>query len=655
MKIKPVVTLPYYPATLLQLFIPLLLLWLSRFAFAWYNADMFGDVNFGKLLGLSMSGMKFDLCAWAWFNSLFILMRFLPFGLIKKKGYILATGVVYVVCNSLMLLPALADIPFFRFNGSRLRWQAVTTIWSDPDMTRIVLSFAKDYWWGFLVGALLVAFLIFIVFCIKVGSYPFEKLSFRKSLSIRTVLFLGVVGATFLCIRGHVGPGRPLSIGDAVWGTSEASQMNVVLNTPFCILRSLKNDNRIEEMRFFSDEELKKIRSSLYKADPNGKLNGKNIMVITIESGGAVWLDSLNPVKGDTVRGLMPFLDSIASKSIVFPHAFTTGVRSIEGITAIFTGVPTFGEMILMTSPYYANTIDAPAGLLKEEGYSTRFYFGGNRGSFNIDQTLNVAGFDRVVSREDYGLDRDFDGQWGVWDHKMAEYAVRDISTLPQPFFAGWFTLNPHGPYGVPQDWNDKGYRFGDDMRRTVEYEDRAIKYFFQMAEKQPWFKNTIFIIIGDHGFRDLKGTVYDSRFVLPHIALMIYAPDGSLQPERMENKFVTQFDLPPTILSLAGYPKEYVALGEDILSGCEDTYALMYIKGGYQVVGSRYALRLSSDLKRVEGVYDWANDYGMEKPLEKYDSEEVEEMLRWAQAFMQDYTERLNRNQLSRRALISR
>ncbi|MDE6682149.1 MAG: LTA synthase family protein, partial [Muribaculaceae bacterium] len=435
--------------------------------------------------------------------------------------YLTASNIIFVICNSLMLLPALADVPCFRFNGNHLRWLAITTIWSDPEMGKIILSFAKDYWWSFLCALLLIALLIMTAFAIKPSSSPFRSLSKSKAISLRIAIFILSAGATFLCIRGHVGPGRPLSIGDAVWGTSEAPQMNVVLNTPFCILRTLKKENRIEEMRFFSDEELKQIRTSVHKAVPGAQLNRKNIMVITIESGGIVWLDSFNPVKSDTTVSLMPFLDSIASKSVVFPHAFTTGVRSIEGITSIFAGVPTFGDMILMTSPYYANSIDAPANLLKQKGYSTRFYFGGNRGSFNIDQTLNVAGFEKVITREDYGLDRDFDGQWGVWDHKMAEYAVEDISSLPQPFFAGWFTLNPHAPFGVPQDWDTGPYRYSDEMRQTVEYEDRAIREFFRLAEKEPWYGNTIFIIIGDHGFRALKEPVYLSRFLLPHIALM--------------------------------------------------------------------------------------------------------------------------------------
>lgn len=370
-------------------------------------------------------------------------------------------------------------------------------------------------------------------------------------------------------------------------------------------------------------------------------------MVIALESGASLWVDRLNPVPGDTVRQLMPFLDSIASASLVFPNTFTTGVRSIEGITNIFGGIPTFGDMILLSSPYYANTFDAPVALLKKKGYSTRFYFGGNHGSFNIDQTLKAFGFDEVVTRSEYGNEADYDGAWGIWDHKMGEYAARDLSQLPEPFIAGWFTLNPHGPYGVPSGWNDKGYRSADLMRRTVEYEDRALRHFFEVASSQPWFDNTVFVFVGDHGFRDLKGTIYDSPGILPHIITMIYAPDGTVAPGR-DDRVAGQYDIAPTLLSLAEYDEDYISLGTPLLDENRSGYALMYIKGAYRLYGKEYAVSMTADFSGAEGVYDRVNDPYMEHALSEYDREEVRRMTVWAQAFMQDYSTRLNDNTLS-------
>lgn len=639
------VRLPYYSATLLQLLIPLFLLWLIRFPFTFYNAAALGSPSFLRVLQLSWVGLKFDLCAWAWFNILFIFLRFLPFEFVIRKGYLLASNIVLFVCNLLLLLPALADIPFFAFNGSHLRWSSITTIWSDPNVYGIIFSFSKDYWWAFLSGVLLILLLSFIAFGISPSRLPWCRRDIFHAFLIRLGIFIAAAGISFICIRGHLGPGRPLSIGDATWGTSEAPELNIVLNTPFCIIRTLHNDFKVEEYSFFTKEKLNSIRSSLHKGKNRQKRY--NLMVVAVESGSAIWLDSINPVKGDTIRGLMPFLDSIASRSVIFPRAYTTGVRSIEGITNIFGGVPTFNDMILMTSPYYANTFDAPASLLKEKGYSTRFYFGGNRGSFNIDQTLKTFGFDQIFSREDYGNDNDFDGAWGIWDHKMGEFAARDLTSLPQPFIAGWFTLNPHGPFDVPSDWQTEGYKAKDDMRRTVEYEDRSLRHFFEVAKTQPWYDNTIFLLIGDHGSRDLKGTVYDSPAVLPRIVMMLFSPDGSLPPAKIADRCVAQYDVVPTVLGLLGYPEEYVALGEDMLSQDHSGYAIMFINGAYRICSPRYAVCLSPDLKKIEGVFDVNSDYEMKNNLTDYDREEVRKMVEWGRAFMQDYSVRLNNNQL--------
>lgn len=410
----------------------------------------------------------------------------------------------------------------------------------------------------------------------------------------------------------------------------------------------MHNDIRIEESDFFTSEKLSSIRSSVHY--PTHTLTGKqkNIVVITIESGSSIWVKGLTPVKNDTTMAFMPFLDSISKKSVVFTNAFTTGIRSIEGITAIFGGVPTFDDMILMTSPYFSNTFDAPASLLKKEGYATRFYFGGNHGSFNIDQTLKTFGFEEVVTRKEYDNDMDFDGEWGIWDHKMGEFAARDLSKLPQPFIAGWFTLNPHGPFHVPDNWQTGGYLSKDPMRMTVQYEDRALRHFFDVAKTQPWYEDTIFILVGDHGSREQKGTIYDSSFIMPHIVLMIFTPDGSLPPQRIENITVSQLDLPSTMLALAGYPRSYVSLGQNILSPSHPGYALMFIHGAFQICSTEYAVRLSTDMKEIEGVYDITTDYAMTNKLSQFNTEEVDRMVEWGRAFLQDYSERLNHDRLS-------
>lgn len=160
---------------------------------------------------------------------------------------------------------------------------------------------------------------------------------------------------------------------------------------------------------------------------------------------------------------------------------------------------------------------------------------------------------------------------------------------------------------------------------------------------------NTIFIITGDHGCRDLKGTPYDGMFIQPHVIFMAYAPDGSIPPARIENRVMTQFDIGPTILGMLRYPEPYVAVGTDMMDNSRPHYALGFFNGQYQVTGPRYLITLTQDAKQIDKVFDIAGDPTATTIATSPDSAETLGMLHWAQAFLQDFTERMNSDSLHR------
>lgn len=636
----------YYAVTALQLFIPLLLLWLTRFLFAFYNADLVGNPSFWRVLTLSGGGLRFDLSAWAYFNVLFIVMRVLPWQFVYNRIYLAISNTIYCITNFVMLAVAIGDIPFFRFSGSRLRLPAVQDMLREDALGGIILSYTGHYWWAFLLGILVLAVLIGVCFIRPTG----HLLTLRTrwlTFATRITLMFAALFLTFCAMRGTLGKGRPLSIADAVWYTSTPPETNIVLNSPYCVLRSVEGGSRVPEMNFFSEAEAESIRSSVHKAH-KGELIRKNVVVITLESGSQHWIDRLNDVPGGKPWKLMPFLDSLASVSLVNRHMLATGKRSIEGLTAIYGGFPTFGDMLYMSSPYNANRVDSYARLLRDEGYDTRFYFGGNHGSYSIDALAKAMGYNAVIDRDTYNNDADFSGHWGIFDHAMGAYAARDMSALRQPFVTGWFTLDLHEPFNVPSEWNAKGYRNAEKgVLRSAEYTDRAMRHFFEIARTQPWYNNTIFIITGDHGTRDMKGTVYDGLYIQPHVMCMIYAPDGSIAPGEIIDRPMSQFDIGPTILSLLNYPKDYVALGSDMTDVTAPHYAIGFFNGQYQITGNQYHILLTENARAIDKVYDITADPLLKSPLAPPYPPETEKMLRWAEAFLQDYTHRLNSDSL--------
>lgn len=631
-------------ATLWQLAVAFLLLWLSRFAFAAYNADICQIGSFGEILRLALAGVRFDLSALVYFNALFIVMRIVPFGFVYNRIYERVTMWIYGVCNSLLLAINLGDIPYFRFTGARLRWSNILNITTDSDIWRIILQYAGSYWWAFGSVVLVVALMIWLASRVRLRS-PSGLLG---RVWMRIVMAVIFAGAAFLAMRGRVGAGVPLAIPDAAFAVEKSPQINVVLNSPFCILRSLNRmkSNVEEELAFFDETKLGEIRNSVH--DGADSLRKRNIVTIVIESGGSVWLDSIGPRIGGEKHGLMPFLDSIAGCSAVFVHTIACSRSSCGGFTAVSCGFPAFDPFYFMLSPYNKNTLDSPARLLSKKGWDTTFYYGCKHGSFNIDQTAFASGYSRIVDRETYGDDNDYDGMWGIFDYPMAEYIASDLGTRPEPFLANWFTVSAHGPFSIPDGWDTSGYKHADaSPERGLEYTDQALRRFFELASDQPWYRNTTFIITGDHGNRDFKGTDYDTPYIQSHIPFIVFAPDGSVASGFYEDRVFSQHDIAATTLALARYDEPYVQLGVDAFDASAESFGIQRISGRYMVVGPRYAIFTSPDVMTVEEVYDIIEDPAMKLPLSDYDSAEAHSLLRQAQAFLQDYTGRLLHDRL--------
>jgi phosphoglycerol transferase MdoB-like AlkP superfamily enzyme len=621
----------------------LLLLWLTRFAFAAYNAQMVDVDSFGELMWLAVNGLRFDITAVVYFNLLFIAMRILPFKFTTNRKYLSISSLIYYITNILLLVINLCDIPYFRFSGSRMRWNSLIEMASDSNILGIIASYFSGYWWAYLLVIMVAALLIYLYN--RVTITPTRCTAWQR---IAAFVLLGAV--SFLGMRGRVGHGLPLAIADASWNIRTAPQINVVLNSPFCVIRSINKDNDLQRYNFFTDAQLAKMRNSVHTGNDQ-TYKQKNVFLIVLESGSQLWLDGLNIVKGDSPRGIMPFLDSIATQSLVCQHTIATGVRSIEGISAILGGFPTFDPYLYMLSPYNSDILDAPAALLAKDGYNTMFYYGCGRGSFNIDQMAHACGFEKTVDRDTYNNDSDFDGSWGIYDHAMIEYAIKDIAGYDSasPFFATWFSVTAHGPFNTPSDWQPDGYKYGTDRpEHGIEYTDRALRHLFTLAKREPWYNNTIFIITADHGNREQVNTKYDTPYIKNHVPFIVFTPDGSVQPEIITDRVMSQFDIPATLLSLLGYNKSYVSIGNDIRDNSVNHYGILLTNNQYAVIGTHYAIMLNAKTMAIDNVYDITTDQALTQPLTVYDNAEVKKMQNWAKSLLQDANNRIIDNKLS-------
>lgn len=638
-----------YAVTAMQFLAAVIVMELLRGVFMLYNSDLMCGCSFKWVCYLFVCGLRFDLCATAWFLLPFMVMRILPFSFITRRGYVRASGVMYGIGATLLMLLQVGDTFYFPFSGSRLNWQSLKMLVEDPSMIGVLFSYVGQYWWAFLFGLVLIG----LMWCIALlpggdrRSVPVADIGRRRAARVGMFVLMG--GAVLLCIRGKLGGGKPVDLTDAYVVMPDLRHYNVVINTPFSVLRSIGDNGELPVYDFFADDEIEAMRPPVHMASLPDSLNlrGKNIVFIVLESGTSLWLDNLAVKKGESAACHQPFLNDLAAKSLAVRHAMGSGKRSIEGITGIFGGFPTYSPMYYLASPYSNNDIDAHVSLLRDHmGYATKFYYGGHHGAFNIDIILRVMGFSEVTNRENLSAVVNEGNKWGIYDHVMARYIVSDISRLPEPFYAGWFTLSPHPPFDVPADFNSSA---SDAHLREVEYADHALKLFFEEAAKQPWFDNTVFILTGDHGSRDMGEGVYSTPYICNHIIFMIYTPDGSIAPGVIEDRVLTHFDMGPTVLDLAGYDREYFSLGRSLFDpAAGDGFVLTSADGYFLACDPEFAVALSGDFKQVGDAFMVTADPTLESPLPRPYPARVDSLVDKARAFMQDYSARMRGNRMT-------
>ena len=374
----------------------------------------------------------------------------------------------------------------------------------------------------------------------------------------------------------------------------------------------------------------------------------KNVVVIIVESFGREYIGALNePLDNGQYKGYTPCVDSLIAKSVTFRYSFCNGRKSIDGMPSILSSIPMFVEPFILT-PSSMNKVTGLAGILEEEGYQTAFFHGAQRGSMGFMAFARSTGFQEYYGREDYEQDRrfggsaDFDGLWAIWDEPFLQYYATKMSEMKEPFMTAVFTASSHHPYHVPDKYKETYPEEGIAIHKCIRYTDMSIGRFFEEASRQPWFKNTIFVLTSDHTNQsdhayyqtDLGG------FCSP---IIIYEPGSERQPE-IQEKIAQQIDILPTVLGMMHYSKPYFGFGIDLLNTAEeDTWAVNYLSGIYQYVKNGVVLQF--DGTQTRAVYA-LKDSLMQQNLVG-NVPEQQQMEKELKAIIQQYMERMTQDRL--------
>jgi phosphoglycerol transferase MdoB-like AlkP superfamily enzyme len=619
---------------------------LLRLALLIYNWEQVGGATPAILAEAFFNGLRFDLRLVV-IACLPLLLALPSLRAMSARGFF---RIWLTLFASVTLFLGLIELDFYREFNQRLNGLVFQYLKEDP---RTVLSMI---WYGFPVLRYLLAWAL--TSCLLAWLFrridlrtrgsrdaPVRPAPFSGRLPVRLAVFLACALLAVLASRGTLRQGPPLRWGDAFTTDSTfANQLGLngtlMLASAAKSLMSSHRDN-IWKSDMPPAEALALVRKMLltdsdtlisedqaailrnYAPPAGGVLPVRNVVVILMESFAGRHVGVLGGQGKIT-----PYFDKLAAEGLLFTRFFSNGTHTHQGTfvtLACFPNLPSFEY--LMQTPEGSNDFSSLPQLLGARKLDNLYVYNGDFAWDNQSGFFGRQGVTNFIGRFDYKNPVVFDPTWGVSDQDMFDRAAEELAKRSgdKPFYAILQTLSNHTPYALPEKLPVEavtGQGSLDQHLTAMRYSDWALGRFFEKIRGAPYFNETLFVILGDHGFGggEQLTEMNLGRFNVP---LLLIAPGIRQKFGSTRDTVGTQADVVPTIMGRLGGNVRHQCWGRDLLnlpaadrgfgvikpSGNDQTVAI--ISGNKIVVQSRskavksYEYQLWTDPRANELKHD--------------------------------------------------
>lgn len=408
-----------------------------------------------------------------------------------------------------------------------------------------------------------------------------HRLFYTKSSPylIRLALFPLIGFLLFWGARGSLTTRRPINASNAVFSNDQMTN-SLGLNSAYTLLYaaySMKNEESPLKMygKMSEEEAYARVKKYMDIADADFtdpelpflhiehpdtlRERPYNLVIFLQESLGAEYVGSLGGLP------LTPNFDKLTGEGVLFTNLYCTGTRSVRGIEAVMTGfLPSPSESVVKLSGSQFD-FAMSSEILKRKGYNTSFIYGGLANFDNMASFFNGNGIDNIIDERSFDSDGNtyaMKGTWGYSDEDLVIKANEYYKSLgDKPFFSLMFSSSNHEPFEFPDGRIELYEEPKNTVHNAMKYADFAIGKFFELAKKEEYFKNTVFLIVADHNTRTYgKNLVPVNKFRIP---ALIIGP--SVPQDITYDKLCSQIDLPSTILDLLGLETEHPMVGRNL------------------------------------------------------------------------------------------
>lgn len=581
------------------------------------DAALFMPVPLLRIFGI---GLFYDLAALGWILIPFVLNALIwPGNGFGRKAHAVSAVALTVLGAGALGLSTLGELLFWNEFSARYNFIAVDYLVYTREVTgNIVQSYPLGeltFWTGAAVLAIVAALAPFV---------------WRRALQ----------PCPAWRRRGFAAAGYAMVLVAVFFGVNEvphtwqrnAAEKELASNGHYALFRAFRN-NDLQYDRFYAtlpdtevgnvlNDELReagldagsatKDNGFAHNVMPAGNPLGKNVVLVTIESLGADYVEAFGGAKG-----LTPNLSALAKDSITFSNLYATGLRTVRGLEAVTLSLPPTPGRAVPIRERNSGLVSL-GSVLEDHGYESLYIYGGYSYFDNMRDFFSGAGYD-VYDRTDIDdANIHHETIWGVADEDLFDFALGILdgkAAGDKPFFAHIMTTSNHRPYTYPDGRIDIPSHTGREG--AVKYTDWALGKFLKDARSKPWFDDTIFVFLADHtshgrGRTDLPPENY-------RIPMWIYAP--ALFEPHAYPQIASQIDVAPTVLGLLNVSYRSMFFGQDVIRngvGHQRAFMANYLTVGYMEDGIVVELSPQGRVRTVR-----AGD-GKPVPLERPEARHV-------------------------------
>lgn len=564
------------------------LYWLVYFlffkaVFLMYHWPLAKELSTAQLVGVYWHGLPLDLSFSAYLSLLpFLLVALSP--LLPTRRWLPPLLMIYT--NLVLIIVTIlctSDLELFKTWGFRMDASPLNYI-NTPD--EMLVSVGSSPIWLLVILNILIN--VFFSYLYRTQLHPFVRY-FTPVRYYWAAPLLLLTALLILPLRGGLQE-IPINQSSAYFSRNQFANQ-AAINLPWNFFHALGKWRQVEEHPYqylpsaTADSLLHRLyptplqQTSMPAPMPLLSTDRPNIIFIIWESFTA---KVAAPLGG--VQGVTPRFTKLSKEGLLFTDVYASGDRTDKGLVSILSGYPAQPIATIMKTPQKSRHLPQLSKHLAANGYRTAFFYGGELGFGNMGSYLSYGDWEHITSVKDFS-GHELNSKWGAHDGIVLQRLLTSLDTLRQPFFATALTLSSHEPFDLPAGVSPRfpGSSHDAMFMSSHYYSDSVIYQFIQEAKQQPWWDNTLIVIIADHGHGapGQQMAFEHKRFHIPMLWLGgALRANGEIWPHTL-----SQTDLAATLLQQLGMSSEGFAWSKNVFAPAARPFAPYFFKDGVGLV----------------------------------------------------------------------